>query len=72
MTHLRDFFVEWAARRRGIETALRTQWYERYRAAQLECTLGDPELGLRIQSLKACGESRSGVRQSASPRSATR
>jgi tetratricopeptide (TPR) repeat protein len=34
-------------RRRGDALALRTTWTDRYREAQLECTLGDPVLGLQ-------------------------
>lgn len=41
---LRDSLVE---RVRGEENAVRTAWTDRYREAQIECTLGDPILGLR-------------------------
>lgn len=34
-------------RSRTIENSLRTAWYESYREAQLEATLGDPLLGLK-------------------------
>jgi tetratricopeptide (TPR) repeat protein len=41
---LRNSILE---RKRGEDTALRTAWTDRYREAQLECTLGDPLLGLQ-------------------------
>ena len=34
-------------RQRTEENALRSHWYDRYKEAQLECSLGDPLLGLR-------------------------
>lgn len=33
-------------RRRALETGLRTEWYARYREAQLECSFGDPVAGI--------------------------
>lgn len=35
-----------AARLKGIEAAERAAWYEQFRSAQLECTLGEVTLGL--------------------------
>lgn len=44
VANLRTSILE---RKRTSDNALRTAWTDRYREAQLECTLGDPVLGLQ-------------------------
>jgi hypothetical protein len=44
VSSLRSSILE---RKHNEDTALRTAWTDRYREAQLECTLGDPVLGLQ-------------------------
>jgi tetratricopeptide (TPR) repeat protein len=44
VTSLRATILE---RKRDHDNALRTAWTDRYREAQLECTLGDPLVGLQ-------------------------
>jgi hypothetical protein len=44
IANLRNAILE---RKHNEDNALRTAWTDRYREAQLECTLGDPALGLQ-------------------------